>query len=247
MKGIFVGYTERFNTYRIFINQPCPQVFETCDVKFLTPSQVVRVSKEPEAEEVTISIDDDLNEANQEKENEPMDIDDNNDQSFATAENNDTTESDISSDLGSIQSPEKIIADALAPQTGRQTRSTKDLRGVELKVLSKKASERLKRARYQPYLPANIALFTLDDEPRTIEDAKAREDWPQWRKAMDEELDALQQNKTWELVDKPPNVKPIKNKWVFKIKLTPTGEIERYKARLVAKGFTQIENVDYKC
>lgn len=50
---------------------------------------------------------------------------------------------------------------------------------------------------------------------------------------------------TWQIVDLPPNVVPIGNKWVYKIKRKADGIIERYKARLVGKGYNQIEGVDY--
>lgn len=94
--------------------------------------------------------------------------------------------------------------------------------------------------------PNESALFTLDDEPLTVKDAQESKDWNKWKKAMDEELDALNKNKTWVLVDKPDKIKCVKNKWVFKVKLNPQGDIERYKARLVAKGYSQIPNIDYK-
>nr|GEY14049.1 hypothetical protein [Tanacetum cinerariifolium] len=45
--------------------------------------------------------------------------------------------------------------------------------------------------------------------------------------------------------DLPEGKQAIDSKWVYKIKLKPNGEVERYKARLVAKGFTQMEGVDY--
>jgi hypothetical protein len=40
-------------------------------------------------------------------------------------------------------------------------------------------------------------------------------------------------------------MKPIGNKWVYKIKHKADGTVERYKARLVAKGYNQIEGLDF--
>ncbi|KAJ9563367.1 hypothetical protein OSB04_008527 [Centaurea solstitialis] len=67
-----------------------------------------------------------------------------------------------------------------------------------------------------------------------------------WVNAMNEEMEALYRNGTWELTELPINRKPIGSKWVFKIKYKSNGEIERYKARLVAKGFSQREGLDYE-
>ena len=53
---------------------------------------------------------------------------------------------------------------------------------------------------------------------------------------MASEIEALQQNCTWVLVDLPLKITPIGNKWVFKIKCLTNSSIERYKAHLVAKG-----------
>ncbi|XP_019181694.1 PREDICTED: uncharacterized protein LOC109176759 [Ipomoea nil] len=62
---------------------------------------------------------------------------------------------------------------------------------------------------------------------------------------MEEEIRALEQNGTWELVDLPPSKKPIGCRWVYKIKHKADGTIERYKARLVAKGYNQVLGIDY--
>jgi hypothetical protein len=57
-----------------------------------------------------------------------------------------------------------------------------------------------------------------------------------WLKAMKEEINAIEKNKTWYLVDKTDK-KEIDVKWIYKLKLRPNGEIAKYKARLVARGF----------
>ncbi|XP_062014517.1 uncharacterized mitochondrial protein AtMg00810-like [Rosa rugosa] len=48
---------------------------------------------------------------------------------------------------------------------------------------------------------------------------------------MNEEIQALQNNKTWSIVPLPPNKQPIGCKWVYKVKYKPDGTVERYKAR----------------
>ncbi|KAK4409255.1 Retrovirus-related Pol polyprotein from transposon RE1 [Sesamum angolense] len=85
------------------------------------------------------------------------------------------------------------------------------------------------------------ALSTVH-EPKHFLQAKG---CSEWEKAMKEELDALERNNTWEIVDLPPGKKPIGSKWVYKVKLRPDGSVDRYKARLVAKGYNQVEGVDY--
>ncbi|GKA86170.1 ribonuclease H-like domain-containing protein [Tanacetum coccineum] len=67
-----------------------------------------------------------------------------------------------------------------------------------------------------------------------------------WINAMNNEMQALYENGTWELVDLPIGRKAIRSKWVYRIKYMSSGEIERYKARLVAKGFNQREGIDYE-
>ena len=47
---------------------------------------------------------------------------------------------------------------------------------------------------------------------------------------MQTEFNALLQNQTWTLVDRPPSAKVISGKWVFKHKLMSDGSLERYKA-----------------
>jgi len=66
-----------------------------------------------------------------------------------------------------------------------------------------------------------------------------------WKRAMVEELQSIERNQTWELVNLPDKKKKIDVKWVFKVKLNSDGQVSKYKARLVAKGFLQKQGIDY--
>ena len=47
---------------------------------------------------------------------------------------------------------------------------------------------------------------------------------------MDEELVALDENATWDLVQLPKGKKHIGNKWIYKVKHHADGSVSRYKA-----------------
>ena len=82
-------------------------------------------------------------------------------------------------------------------------------------------------------------------EPKSLAEAKRHPEWPEWEKAMYEELKMLEEAGTWEISDLPVGANLVGSKWVFHIKKDATGRVVRYKARLVAQGFCQVEGVDY--
>jgi hypothetical protein len=85
--------------------------------------------------------------------------------------------------------------------------------------------------RYTPsHFCSKFSLSITDDDPRTVREAMDSEDGNIWKKAMDEEMEALDKNEAWDLVEFPTRRNPIGNKWVFKKKLNAEGKVEKYKA-----------------
>jgi len=80
-----------------------------------------------------------------------------------------------------------------------------------------------------------------DGEPITYQEAVTH---PGWRDAIQSEIDSILLNKTWDVIDRPPNRKPITAKWLFKTKYS--GDKTKLKARIVARGFQQKAGVDYQ-
>ena len=73
-----------------------------------------------------------------------------------------------------------------------------------------------------------------EEELECFEDAQ---DNVHWQQTMKKELNSIEKNKTWNLVDLPPSKKAIGTRWVYKLKRTLDGFIDRYKAKLVVKGY----------
>jgi hypothetical protein len=87
--------------------------------------------------------------------------------------------------------------------------------------------------------PAFVATFEPKDIGHALSD-------PNWVNAMHEELENYERNQVWELVEPPPNCKPIGTKWVWKNKEGENGEVVRNKSRLVSQGYSQKEGIDYE-
>ena len=151
------------------------------------------------------------------------------------AEDNDTQQVPTTEAVGATEGssePVGAASSARLPSTCRRSmRSTKGQTGK----------------RYEDYIcyaanPTNDVYV----EPQTFKQAMRSAESPFWRQAMNEELDALKENKVYEeMQELPKGVKPLPTKWVYKRKTKKDGTF-KYKARLVVRGDLQREGIDYE-
>ncbi|GJZ50804.1 ribonuclease H-like domain-containing protein [Tanacetum coccineum] len=97
--------------------------------------------------------------------------------------------------------------------------------------VSAQGTQNLRRSSRQSVFPRNYNDFLVDSKVKY---------------GLENEMDVLLRNDTWDIVDLPKDKKAIRSQWIFKIKYKSSGEIDRYKARLVAQGFGQKEGIDYE-
>jgi hypothetical protein len=89
---------------------------------------------------------------------------------------------------------------------------------------------------------ANFSFLSKIEPKNFIE---ASED-KHWIDAMEEELNQIEKNETWELVPRPKDKNVIGTKWVFRNKLNEDGQVIRNKKILVCKVYSQVEGIDFK-
>ena len=79
----------------------------------------------------------------------------------------------------------------------------------------------------------------LQADPRSITEACRRTDAEKWLEASNTEWENLDSHDAYDWVDPPKNAQVISTTMVFKKKVNPSGELEKYKARLCARGDQQ--------
>jgi hypothetical protein len=116
---------------------------------------------------------------------------------------------------------------------------------------ARNTSQQMEEDLYNPQPPIREASIIdaslLLHVPLTLGEALAGKDGEHWREAWQLEMHRLSIRNTWEPTTPnsvPQNTKPIRSKYIFKIKSNPDGTF-RYKVRLVACGYSQKHGIDY--
>ena len=84
--------------------------------------------------------------------------------------------------------------------------------------------------------------------PSTHQEAMQSPQATQWRQAELDEIDGLQQKRTFQVTPIPQDIKPgqlVGSRFVYALKEDSDGFVTRFKARLVAKGYSQKKGRDY--
>ena len=112
--------------------------------------------------------------------------------------------------------------------------------------LSSREKNRVTRFGYNEYMAHHYAFMIkvgAEREPYNFTKAAPK---PRWMQCMDEEMQPLVDNETWDLVASPPQKKVIGCRWIYKIKHHVDSSIRWYKDRLVGKGYAQTHAIDYE-
>jgi hypothetical protein len=238
--GILLGYTPHGRSYRIF-DLETNTIVESYDVTFdetaTCPHDVFECAGDKKIEE-NIFVDEEL-------------------QSFDCDEDEPL--------LPSTSSPELVPASALEAEAPQATTSSivgVEASRVEGEIISNQGApshiqkahhsqqiignlnERVARSSRSAYLSCfTNTLFIALFKPRDVEHALSDLSWVN---AMHEELENIERNQVWTLVEPPHDVNAIGTKCVFKNKQGEDGEVLRNKARLVAQGFSEVEGLDFR-
>ena len=81
----------------------------------------------------------------------------------------------------------------------------------------------------------------IDKEPSNYKEAAVKKEW---KDSMIKYYQSIVKNDVLEIVSRPEGKTVMTFKWIYKIKHTTYGSIEKHNARFVVHGFSQKEGID---
>jgi hypothetical protein len=147
---------------------------------------------------------------------------------FAEANGNEQGQEENASDSKLQGEEEEMFGSNSAPSDQERLPSSQDFDHTPLKY----------KSIAEIYEKCNMCII----EPESFEEAEKDDSW---KRAMEAEIQMIEKNNTWDLVDRPSDKPIIGVKWVYKTKLNLDGSVQKNKARLVAKGYSQKPGIDF--
>ena len=133
---------------------------------------------------------------------------------------------------------------SLSPQISKRHRTVpvhlKDFHCYAVDDPSYQSSSELSYSKISSHHLAYINNITNIPIPTSYAEVRKSKEW-----TASKELDAMEENNTWDVVSLPKGKNAIGCRWLHTLKFNADGTLERRKSRLVAKGYTQKESLDY--
>ncbi|WVZ80909.1 LOW QUALITY PROTEIN: hypothetical protein U9M48_028345 [Paspalum notatum var. saurae] len=242
LDGIFLGYASSSRVFRVLILE-AKQVVETCEVSFDETMPCTTPGFE-------LSGDDEEGTPIYEDEEGTDDVGDVGATAPAAAPAPSATSSDdeggpLPTASSSLPGQQAHAEAGPAEDAGEVTSEIVPSRQVQrdhpLHRMIGDIHQRVTRSSVASLAFLSHSIYVASFEPRDVSHALSD---PNWVNAMHEELENFERNH--DLVEPPPNCRPIGTKWVFKNKQGEDGVVVRNKARLAAQGFCQKEGIDYE-
>jgi transposase InsO family protein len=246
-EAILVGYHREFNCYKL-LDIKSRKMIKSRDVTFqenLSPYEEDEDSptevRKSQNNIPTIQDDSDFFEINQIEDHFPANPPGNDKDKLADQSSDSCTKPRLLEESVESSDSETVLREVLDFANEADSDSEEHMQ-------TQRKSSRLadkQKVNYSKLHKGSVYLSIGKNEPSTYHDAMQSNDSKFWLDAINCEIQSLNKMNTWDVVDRPANTKPIRSKWVFKIKTKADGSLDKYKARVVGKGFTQKKGIDY--
>jgi len=156
----------------------------------------------------------------------------------STPENNNV----VVQDAPIINDPPVVVDSSVAEHSSPVVQSPQHFIAVDRSRRAPKPVKRLKKECNVAYALSVAEEIEGVAEPSNYSEAITSADCNNWLTAMQDEMESLEKNGTWDLVKLSKDKKSVSCKWIFKRKkiMSPSEP-----ARLVVKGYSQILGIDF--